>query len=170
MIHLYYGDGKGKTTSAIGLSLRAVSDGYKVVFVQFLKNTQVSELKGLEKLGIKVLRGKAGNHFTKNMSEEERIATKKISNDIFTEAQYLVREEEKALLVLDEVCAAYEYGLIDRVELEYFISNPPEYLEIVMTGRNPAPFMIKNARYVTEMKKVKHPFDSGIAARKGIEY
>ncbi len=170
MIHLYFGDGKGKTTAAVGLAVRALGQGIPVVFVQFLKSRPVGEVKLLEKLGAIVLRGKATEGFASRMTEEEKIETKRISNHNFEKALSLCKKKSCVLLVLDEVCAAWNLGLVDRVEIEYLISNKTENMEIVLTGRNPPPVMIEKADYVTEMKKEKHPFDAGVSARRGIEF
>lgn len=185
MIHLYYGNGKGKTTAATGLALRALSAGIKVVIVQFLKNKPTGEIAMLEKMeNVTVLRGKSGSHFTKDMSGQERAETKKISDSNFLLAIEACRDCEReshneqtdkmlqpsVLLILDEACAAYDENLIDRESVESFISNVPPQTEVVITGRNPPRCFIDNADYCTEFRKIRHPFDNGIQARKGIEF
>jgi len=173
MVHLYYGDGKGKTTAAIGLSVRALGNRMPVVFVQFLKSKEVGEIRMLEKLGAKVLRGKACEKFTFQMSDEEKRETRRISMSNFNSALEICAKLSKkspVLLVLDEICAAWNCDMVDRVDAEYLVTNPPECVEIVLTGRNPPAVFREKADYATEMKKEKHPFDKGIAARRGVEY
>lgn len=171
LIHLYYGDGKGKTTAALGLAVRALGYGRHVVLVQFLKNTLCGELKSLlQHSGITVLRGKAGDHFTFSMTESERQQTEKIHNENLAQALSLVRSGNCELLILDEVTDALKSGLLDEAMLRDAILNKPDGLELVMTGHHAIDWMIEAADYVTVMKKIKHPFDSGVAAREGVEY
>jgi len=173
MIHLYYGDGKGKTTCAVGLSIRCLGNKIPVVFLQFLKSRHAGEIKMLKKLGAKIIRGKKSSKFTFQMTDEEKSETRKISIENYNKALELckkISKKSKVLFVLDEVCAAWNTDLVDRVEIEYLITNPPENVEIVLTGRNPATVLIEKADYVTEFKKEKHPFDNGQKARVGIEF
>jgi len=143
LIHIYCGDGKGKTTAAIGLSIRAAGSGKRVLFVQFLKKSETSELNILENMrGVTVLRPNGGEEWMDRKAD---------------------------LLVLDEAIGAYNKEVIDRVRLLKFLHEKPEELEVVMTGRNPAEELIDLADYVSEIKKVKHPFDKGVRARIGIE-
>lgn len=167
LIHLYHGEGKGKTTSAMGLALRAVTNGKKVVIVQFLKNGKSSEVKALEeKFGIIIYAENVTGKFSWDMNEKELAQTLDLHNKNFKEAI----SQQADLLILDEICSACTTNLIDTNMLEKFLSNKPEKLEVVMTGRNPMNFMLEKADYITEMKKIKHPYDQGIEARKGIEY
>ena len=179
MIHLYYGEGKGKTSAAIGLSVRARGNGVPVVFVQFLKGRAAGEVLMMERLGVTVFRGKAGDKFVSAMSEDEKSETKKISDDNLCRALDLCQricEEEKSsaalkvLLVLDEVCAAWNLSMVSLDEVESLVRNPPDGVELVLTGRNPPPFMLELSDYATELRKEKHPFDTGVPARKGIEF
>ncbi|MBQ7159173.1 MAG: cob(I)yrinic acid a,c-diamide adenosyltransferase [Treponema sp.] len=173
MLHLYYGEGKGKTTASLGLAIRAAGNGWRVIFVQFLKNTPVGEITSLEKLGATVLRGKAGNHFFSQMTEQEKTESKAISDTNFSRALALCKEypeSSQILLVLDEICAAYQYELIDRDAVDALVSNPPANVELVLTGRNPPALFLEKADYITEMKKIRHPFDNGLVARRGVEF
>ena len=195
MIHLYFGDGKGKTTAAIGLALRALGNGWRVFFVQFMKNAPAGEIASLEKMGATILRGKAGNHFFSDMTEDEKVRTREISSENLSRALSLCGEEncgapssceetlshteqpdaagragQKTLLVLDEICAAYQYDLIDRAAVDFLVHNPPARTELVLTGRNPPPVFLECADYITEMKKIRHPYDTGIPARRGVEF
>lgn len=170
LIHIYCGDGKGKTTASIGLIIRALGSGMKVIFLQMLKNSPTSELKTLESLeGLTVLRGKAGKLFTFSMTEEERKLSREIHNDNLKNAIEKIKSENVDMLVIDECIGAYNMDLVDKKLLLDFIDNKPEHLEVVLTGRNPSEELINRAHYVSEIKKIKHPYDIGIVAREGIE-
>ena len=170
LIHLYCGDGKGKTTASVGLLVRALGRGFRVVFLQFLKWQETGELAVLQSLnGITVIRGKDIPHkFTWSMSETEKEALAEIHNEMFRQAVSACGTE-RCLLVLDELVGTYDMGLIDKKMVTDFLENKPEGLEVVLTGRNPAPELLAVADYVSEIRKVKHPMDRGIMAREGIE-
>jgi len=169
LIHIYYGDGKGKTTAAVGLAVRAAGNGMKVRIVQFLKSAPTGELKILEDSGIRVLRGDKNCTFTNLMDEEMRQACLLSHNAILDEAINTCVNEQIDLLVLDEIIGAYNHALVDRNKLLGFLKNKPARAEIVLTGRDPAPELLELADYISEIKKIKHPFDRGVAARTGIE-
>lgn len=170
LVHIYCGDGKGKTTASIGLIIRALGSGMKVVLVQFLKSSKTSELNILSDLdGITILRGKKGNVFSFSMTEEEKKESLKIHNQNLSEAIKIVKSNESVLLVLDEIIGAYNKELVDKDILLSFLDNKPSGVEVVLTGRNPDEGLINRADYISEIKKIKHPYDSGIAARIGIE-
>lgn len=170
LVHLYHGDGKGKTTAALGLTIRAAGSGFRVTFVQFLKNQPTGELTVLSGMeNVSVLRGKEGGAFSFTMSDEDKEKTKLLHTENLNAAIALVTRGDCDMLVLDEVVGAYARDLIDKEAFEAFVFNKPEQLELVMTGRNPAQWMIDCADYVSEIKKIKHPYDEGIPARIGIE-
>ncbi|MDF2654240.1 MAG: Cob(I)alamin adenosyltransferase [Bacillota bacterium] len=170
LIHLYYGDGKGKTTAALGLAARAAGSGMQVVILQFLKNQETGELAVLQGIpGITVLRGKEGAGFSFTMTEEEKIRTREIHDQNLDQAKELAKKGDCDLLILDEAIGACARNLLDSSQLEDFLRNKPHRLEVVLTGRNPAQWMLDCADYASEIRKVKHPFDRGIPARKGIE-
>lgn len=166
LIHLYYGEGKGKTTAAMGLALRARGAGKKVVIVQFLKGTPSGEIPMLEELGVRIFRGKAGTKFVSQMTEEEKAETRRIQ----TENLRAALVEAGDLLILDEACAAWRLGMVDKALLQNAVLEKPEAQEVVLTGRKPADWMCKAADYCTEMMCRRHPFQRGIAARKGVEF
>ncbi len=171
LIHVYYGYGKGKTTAAFGLALRAAGSGKKVVIVQFLKNTNTSELKSLEKIeNITLLRGTAANGFIRNMSADQVNETKVIQNENLRHALDLVERGACDLLILDEALDAYQLGLLNAEMFPTIVYSKPPALELVITGHKPDAQIIEAADYVTEMKKIKHPYDRGIKGRKGIEF
>lgn len=171
LIHFYYGYGKGKTTAAMGLAVRASGYDKKVVIVQFLKNTKSGEIAVLSALeNVTVFRGTAVNKFYADMTEEERNETRRIHGENLDKALELVRKNECDLLILDEVIDAYQKDLMDRDLLQKLVREKPEELELVITGHKPEEWLIEEADYVTEMTKIKHPYDQGIAARKSIEF
>lgn len=166
LIHLYCGDGKGKTTAAMGLALRALCAGLRVTVVQFLKDGQSSELDGLRRLGASIYSGEPGMKFVFQMTQEERAQTREKQDALLRRAL----AEPCDMLVLDEACAAWRLGMVDDVLLQKAVLHRAPGTEIVLTGRDPAPWMRMVADYVTDMRAEKHPYEKGIAARKGIEY
>ncbi len=171
LIHLYTGDGKGKTTASIGLAIRAAGAGKKVVFTQFMKGRQTSELNSFAQLpNIKVIRSDKNLGWFKKDSEDSVSAFTGEHNRILTEIENLVSSGECDVLVMDESTYPYNYDIIDKARFEALITNKPISMEIVLTGRNAPDFFVEHANYITEMKKIRHPFDSGIEARLGIEY
>ena len=166
MLHLYYGDGKGKTTAAMGLALRALGSGKKVVVLQFLKGGQSGEIPLLEQLGAKIYRGKAGQKFVFQMNEAEKAATRDLQNRNLAAAM----TEDADLLVLDEAGSAWELDMVDKALLQKAVLARPAAQECVLTAHAAPRWMLDAADYVTEMKCCRHPYQKGIAARKGIEY
>lgn len=170
-VHIYCGEGKGKTTAALGLLLRASGAGLKVIFVQFFKTWQTSELAAIQKLeGVTVLRGALPKGFTWDWSAEQRQSAYDEHNRLFTEAVSLCGDGENTLLICDELVGAFSNGFVDKDMVLTFLHCKPAALEFVMTGRNPDPSLIALADYVSEVKKIKHPMDRGLEARKGIEF
>ena len=141
LLHLYWGDGKGKTTAAMGLALRALGSGKRVVIVQFLKGGNSGEIPLLAQLGAEIYRGKAGQKFVFQMTPEEKAATRELQNQNLAAAI----AQPADLLILDEAGSAEE------------LDTPPQW-------------MLDAADYSTEMKCHRHPYQKGIKARKGIEY
>lgn len=170
LIHIYCGDGKGKTTAAVGLAVRCAGRGNKVLLVQFLKSRDSGELYSLAKLpDIEVMRGKESKKFTFQMNEEEKHALLIEHNKMFEQVLAKIKNGGYSLLILDEVIGALNAKVFEMPKLIEFLRHKPENLEVVLTGRNPAPELVEIADYVSEMRKVKHPMDKGIMARKGIE-
>lgn len=165
MLHLYWGDGKGKTTAAMGLALRALGHERKVVIVQFLKDGTSGEIEPLRRLGA-VVYACPNAKFTWLMNEEERAAAR--CNGTAALRQAL--EQPWDLLVLDESCAAYENNLVDRDLLRKAAARAGAGLEVVLTGRNPADWMQDAADYSTQMRACQHPYTKGVPAREGVEY
>lgn len=170
LIHIYCGDGKGKTTAAVGLAVRCAGRGNKVLLVQFLKSRDSGELYSLAKLpDIEVMRGKESKKFTFQMKEEEKHALLIEHNKMFEQVLAKIKNGGYSLLILDEVIGALNAKVFEMPKLIEFLRHKPENLEVVLTGRNPAPELVEIADYVSEMRKVKHPMDKGIMAREGIE-
>lgn len=170
LIHIYCGDGKGKTTAAVGLAVRCAGRGNKVLLVQFLKSRDSGELYSLAKLpDIEVMRGKENKKFTFQMNEEEKHALLIEHNKMFEQVLAKIKNGGYSLLILDEVIGALNAKVFEMPKLIEFLRHKPENLEVVLTGRNPAPELVEIADYVSEMRKVKHPMDKGIMAREGIE-
>ena len=169
LVHIYCGDGKGKTTAALGLTLRAAGSGLTVVFVQFFKDGHSAEFQAMEKLeNVILLPPERTFGFSWTLSPEERAEAKRYYTGLLAAA------EEKSggcdLLVMDEAVGAVAAGFIDEARLLAFLADKPEGLEVVLTGRDPSQALVDRADYVTEMRKIKHPFDRGIPARRGVEY
>ena len=170
LIHIYCGDGKGKPTAAVGLAVRCAGRGNKVLLVQFLKSRDSGELYSLAKLpDIEVMRGKESKKFTFQMNEEEKHALLIEHNKMFEQVLAKIKNGGYSLLILDEVIGALNAKVFEMPKLIEFLRHKPENLEVVLTGRNPAPELVEIADYVSEMRKVKHPMDKGIMAREGIE-
>ncbi len=170
LIHIYCGDGKGKTTAAMGLAMRAAGSGMKVALVQFLKGQQSSELKMLQMLpNVTIIREQLSPKFTFQMNSEELADTKMVHSRYLNTALKLAKNGECDLLILDELVGALNCGLIDEDLLHELVEKKPAQLELVMTGRNPAQWLVDAADYVSEIRKIKHPYDKGVDARKGIE-
>ncbi|MEN6595622.1 MAG: cob(I)yrinic acid a,c-diamide adenosyltransferase [Clostridiaceae bacterium] len=169
MIHIYCGDGKGKTTAALGLIARHVGAGGHAVLAQFLKSSLTGELASLEQLGVPVYRNDLPHGFFPSMTNETKAAVTAMHNVTLAEVTRLARENACTLLVLDELCAAYGLGLIDR-EVVLALLDDHGAAELVLTGRDPALELLERADYITEMKLVKHPYTKGVNARKGIEF
>lgn len=170
LIHIYFGDGKGKTTAAVGLAVRCAGRGNKVLLVQFLKSRDSGELYSLAKLpDIEVMRGKESKKFTFQMNEEEKHALLIEHSKMFEQVLAKIKNGGYSLLILDEVIGALNAKVFEMPKLIEFLRHKPENLEVVLTGRNPAPELVEIADYVSEMRKVKHPMDKGIMAREGIE-
>ena len=160
LIHIYCGDGKGKTTAATGLAVRAAGCGMKVLLVQFLKGQETGELRALANIpGITVLRGKASEKFTFQMDGRELQQTYDLNTKNLLTSVEQARTGACDLLVLDEVMGALSCQLIDEDLLRSLVEQKPDRLELVMTGRNPPDWLIEAADYVSDIKKVKHPYD-----------
>ncbi len=171
LIHIYTGDGKGKTTAALGLALRAAGQGMRVVIVQFLKGSDSGEVHALCLIpGITLLRNQVDYGFFKFMTAEEQQDLIAEHNDNLQKALTLVQSGNCDMLILDECIGAYTLGALDRAVIDDLLHNKPAELELVLTGRDPTEQMLAMADYVTEMRKIRHPYEQGVSQREGIEY
>ncbi len=169
LVHIYCGDGKGKTTASVGLAVRAAGSGKKVIFTQFFKNGSSGEIGVLKQIAnIETMHCPTNHGLFFRMNDEEKAQAK----EDYTKLLHAVLEVSPSydLLILDEVISACNHGIIPESLLAEFLRQKPDSLEVVLTGRNPSDRLLALADYVTEMRKVKHPFDCGISARKGIEF
>lgn len=170
LIHIYTGDGKGKTTAAIGLGIRAIGNGMKVLMVQFCKGSSTSEENIIKKLkpDFELYKCKQNCKFIWQMTAEEKEQMQVNSLHLLNYAKN--NAADKDMIILDEIMAAVTNELIDINLVIDFIKNKPPHLELVLTGRNAPKQLIELSDYVSEISAVKHPMSAGIMARKGIEY
>lgn len=167
-VHIYCGDGKGKTTASIGLSIRASGSGMKVLFVQFFKNGNSSEIKNLNLIpNITCLHASDSYGRYVNMSDTQKTEAEKSYTQLLTEA--IECSPMFDMVIFDEIISTYSHNMIDKEQLLDFIKSNKD-LEIVMTGRNPSEELMRVADYISHIAKVKHPYDKGEKARKGIEF
>ena len=169
LVQVYTGDGKGKTTAALGLALRAAGHGLRVVIVQFLKGWPgYGELKGIDALPSVTIHpfGRPGwVHPDRPESEDYERATKALAY-----AREVITSSKADIVVLDEINVALDYGLLDLTQVLALLDDKPQHVEVILTGRSAHAHVIDRADLVTEMHKVKHPYDRGIVSRKGIEF
>ncbi len=170
LVHIYTGNGKGKTTAAIGLGIRAYGCGMKVLMVQFLKGRRSGEEDIFNQLGpdFQLCKHKSVDKFSWELNAEEK---EDLKDSIFEMFEYAIKNSEsKAMIILDEIMAAINNGFLDLNRVVDFVKNKPDELELVMTGRNAPQELLELADYVSEINAVKHPLSKGIPAREGIEY
>lgn len=169
-IHIYCGDGKGKTTCAMGLAVRAAGYGMKVLIYQFMKNNKTSERSILNTVSnITIIDGLDEEKFSFQMTDEEKREHKRFYTEKFSEITNKAVREPYDVLVMDEIVYTIRAGLLDEEMVLEFLKSKPESLEVVITGNTPSIKLIEVADYVSEIKKIKHPFDKGQEARFGIE-
>ncbi len=189
MVHIYTGEGKGKTTSALGMALRATGGGLKVIMIQFLKaSNRYGELKGAEKLepGFKIVQmGPECVRLAKDPAADEdcvgcmlchvdpdnpRVADLGAARKGLEFAEECLASGEYDIVILDEINYAINFNLLPVDEVISVIEQGREFAEIVLTGRAAHPKLLELADYVTEMKQIKHPWQKDTDARRGIEY
>jgi cob(I)alamin adenosyltransferase len=166
-VQVYTGNGKGKTTAAIGLAVRAAGAGLKVFIVQFIKQGEYSEIKTLKKLSEMITVEQYGmGRFVDGKPTAEDID---IAGEGLTRVKQVMLSGKYDVIILEEANVAVKYGLIPVQELIDVITAKPESVEMVITGRNASPLILDKADLVTEMKPVKHYYNKGVMARLGIE-
>ncbi|MGI6629140.1 MAG: cob(I)yrinic acid a,c-diamide adenosyltransferase [Bacillota bacterium] len=170
LIQIYTGNAKGKSTAAFGLAVRAAGHGFKVIVIQFMKTgSYYGEIPGLKRLAPEVeihSYGKEGFISQRGVTEEDI----SLAHKALAHAERAFADPETDILILDEINNALYYELLTVEEVLRFLDQKPEHVEVVMTGRNAPRELIEKAHLVTEMKEIKHPYQQGIASRKGIEY
>jgi cob(I)alamin adenosyltransferase len=166
-IHLYTGDGKGKTTAAIGLSIRAAGAGKKVFIGQFAKGMHYSEIDSLKQIPEIELKQYGLDCFIKNQPAQKDIDA---ARNGLEEVSEIISQNKYDIIILDEICIALYYHLFEIDKVLALLKGKPREMEIVLTGRYAPPELFKIADLVTEMKGIKHYFYKGIKARKGIEF
>ena len=169
LLHIYCGDGKGKTTAALGLALRTAGSGGRVLLLQFLKDGKSSEFAALARVpGIETVPQTKTFGFSWTLSPEEKRAAADYYSALLEDA--FARAGAYDLLVLDEALGACAAGMLREERLLELLAARPEGLEAVLTGRGPSEALLAAADYVTEMRKLKHPYELGVPARLGIEF
>jgi cob(I)alamin adenosyltransferase len=165
--HIYTGDGKGKTTAALGLTLRAVGAGWRVLFTQFLKHGEFGEIKVLKKFGNQVtIRQYGSGRFIKGRPHEKEMEMARAG---LSEIMQVMEEGEYDLIVLDEINVAVHFGLIPLEGVISLLERRPQDVELVLTGRWASKEIMERADLVTEVRMIKHYFSKGVPAREGIE-
>ncbi len=167
LVHVYTGDGKGKTTAAIGLAIRAAGAGMRVLFVRFMKTGESSELPALARFeDLITVRTFGRPGFIRGVPDPEDI---RIAREGFLDTEEAVRSGNFGLAVLDEVLVAVHFGLVPVEDVLGLIEEKPPHVELVLTGRRADPRIVARADLVTDMHEVKHYYQAGIPARKGID-
>ncbi len=171
LIQVYIGDGKGKSTAAIGQAVRAAGHGFKVGFVSFFKDPEAfgyGEFGSLQKLGVSTFHfARRHPHFYKDLSFDE------VRRECLRGLEFikeLFADETWDMLVLDEINIALRDGFLEEEEILSLLELKPQKLELILTGRGATEGIIEKADLVSEVKKLKHPYEQGIRHREGIEY
>jgi cob(I)alamin adenosyltransferase len=169
MVHVYTGEGKGKTTAALGLACRAVGYGFKVYIVQFMKgNIEYGELKTAERLApYLTIRQMGRPTFVNRVNpdpEDVRLAQQAL--DL---VEKIVMGGEYDVVILDEINVALEFGLVALDRVLQLMAARPSHVELILTGRGAPEELMESADLVTEMREVKHYYQRGVASREGIE-
>ena len=173
LIIVHTGNGKGKTTAALGLAVRAWGDGLRVLILQFIKGSwKYGELETLRILGemngrLEVRRG--GRGFSQR-DTEDKAEHRKAAQKAWREALEEITASRWDLIVLDEINYAVKFGLVEIEQVMELLDKKPSKLHLVLTGRDARPELIERADLVTEMRLIKHPYQKGIKAQKGIEF
>ena len=165
------GPGKGKTTAAMGTALRAVGQGMRVLMLQFLKGSwHYGELDAVAAFGDKFVMKQMGRGFVKVGGAEADPEDVRLVEAAWAEAEQAIRSGEWDLVILDEINYAISYGMLDPTKVTAVLQQKPEMVHVILTGRNAHPTIIDLADTVTEMRQVKHAYEKGVMAQRGIEY
>jgi cob(I)alamin adenosyltransferase len=165
------GPGKGKTTAAMGTALRAVGQGMKVLMLQFLKGSwHYGELDAVKAFGDNFVMRQMGRGFVKVGTEKPDPEDVRMVEEAWVEAEKAIQSSQWDLVVLDEINYAISYGMLNATKVVESLRNKPELVHVILTGRNAHPEVVELADTVTEMRQVKHAYEKGVMAQRGIEY
>ncbi|MFX1512857.1 MAG: cob(I)yrinic acid a,c-diamide adenosyltransferase [Promethearchaeota archaeon] len=169
LLHIYTGDGKGKTTAALGLAIRAAGHGLKVYMIQFMKGQiNYGELEVAKKLdNFAIVQFGRPDFVDKENPAQEDV---KLAHDALAHAQEVLESDAYNIVILDELNVALDFKLVSLKQVLELIKNRPKTIELIITGRYAHPELVKRADLVSEILNIKHPFTRGIQARKGIEH
>ncbi len=172
LVQVYTGDGKGKTTAALGLALRAAGHGLRVVFIQFLKEGErgTGEVAGIKRAMLPIDLEQYGEDLMGEVTEMRRARVAGRVSEGIARAEKTLLKDKLDVLVLDEISHVINQGIVTETAVAELVRGKPADVEIVMTGRDMPQSLVDLADLVTEMRKVKHPYDAGVTARPGIEY
>ena len=165
------GPGKGKTTAAMGTALRAVGQGMRVLMLQFLKGSwHYGELDAVQAFGDKFIMKQMGRGFVKVGTEKPVPEDVRMVEEAWAEAERAIASGSWDLVILDEINYAISYGMLDPEKVAVSLKKKPEMVHVILTGRNAHPTIIELADTVTEMRQIKHAYEKGVMAQRGIEY
>jgi cob(I)alamin adenosyltransferase len=165
------GPGKGKTTAAMGTALRAVGNGMRVLMLQFLKGSwHYGELDAVQAFGDKFVMKQMGRGFVKVGGAETDPEDVRMVEQAWSEAEKAILSEQWDLVILDEINYAISYGMLDPGKVAEVLKHKPEMVHVILTGRNAHSAIVELADTVTEMRQVKHAYEKGVMAQRGIEY
>lgn len=165
------GNGKGKTTAALGLGMRAWGQGLRVLVLQFIKgNWKYGELQAAERMGADFVIRQLGEGFVRNAQDDEKADHQQAAQQALKDAKTEIISGSWNMIILDEINYAVKFGLVSWEEVTGLLAIKPPLLHLVLTGRDAHPEIIDKADLVTEMKEIKHPYKKGIKAQKGIEF
>ncbi len=165
------GPGKGKTTAAMGTALRAVGQGLKVLMLQFLKGSwHYGELDAVQAFGDRFVMKQMGRGFVKVGGADTDPEDIRMVEQAWAEAEKAILSGEWDLVILDEINYAISYGMLDPAKVADALKKRPEMVHVILTGRNAHPTIVDLADTVTEMRQVKHAYEKGVQAQRGIEY
>ena len=171
LILINTGPGKGKTTAAMGTALRAVGNGMKVLMLQFLKGSwHYGELDAVQAFGANFILKQMGRGFVKIGGAETDPEDIALVEAAWAEAREAIYSGEWDMVVLDEINYAISYGMLDPAKVAESLKKKPEMVHVILTGRNAHPTIVEVADTVTEMRQVKHAYEKGVMAQRGIEY
>ncbi|WP_291582768.1 cob(I)yrinic acid a,c-diamide adenosyltransferase [Clostridium sp. UBA6640] len=171
-IQIYTGNGKGKTTAAVGLATRAAGNEFKVTMVQFLKSGSTGELESAKKLSphFNIYRFEKPRGFFWTLNDDQKAELKEEIQEAYRFCLKVMADKQCDILIMDEIMGALGNELVSEEQLLELMDKKPKDMELIMTGRNVPERIMEKANLVTEMKDVKHYFNEGVPARKGVEF